>query len=650
MSADVRANPAPDPPVATHPAYRADIDGLRAVAVVAVVVYHAFPRALPGGFIGVDIFFVISGFLISTIIFGGVDRGSFSFRTFYGRRVKRIFPALALVLAACLVAGWFVLQPDKYERLAVHATAGVGFVSNLVLWRESGYFDSAAEFKPLLHLWSLGIEEQFYFVFPLLAVLVHKIRVRRVWLLGVVMVASFVWCVRLTSSDPTAAFYSPVTRFWELLVGSALSIVVSSGRLRDVRLAAALRWTSMAGGALILLALITFDGRTPFPGWRALLPVVGAALIIGSGPAGVLNRRLLSLRPMVFVGLISYPLYLWHWPLLVLARIHVGHTPLASARLGLVAAAVALAFATYRLLERPLRSLGSRRSLTPWLSLAMIAVGVCGVGIARADGVPSRYGPQLADLAAYHYEYVTDARSPQCWVESMAPADSFEPSCVDPDDGRPLTVLWGDSHAARLYPGLRNIEPRARLAQFTRSACPPVLDIEFAECRQSNAAVFAQLAQLRPTTVILFGAWTQYPNMDAEDHVREHLLDTVSQLSALGIEHIVVMGPAPTWDEALPSNMLQFAREHDLDTFPSRTTYRLQRASLDKDAAMSSWLDGQPAAYFSVIGAMCDDLGCLTTTDGLVDGLTTFDYGHLTTPGAIYVAGRLIDAIGPLDR
>jgi len=630
-----------------HLAYRRDIDGLRAVAVGAVVVYHAFPSVLPGGFIGVDIFFVISGFLISTIIFGGVDGDGFSFATFYSRRIRRIFPALSIVLLACLVAGWFILQPDKYDRLSVHVVGGVGFVSNLVLWSESGYFDSAAELKPLLHLWSLGIEEQFYFVFPMLAVLAKKIRLRRDLLLGGLVVGSFVWCLYLTNDDATAAFYSPISRFWELLIGSVLSVVVSSGRLTAQRWQRPLRWASTFGAALLLVALVSFDGRTPFPGWRALVPVVGAALIIGSGPSSWFNTVVLSRRPLVWVGLISYPLYLWHWPLLALARVRHGGLPSAWERGGLVVAAVVLAYATYRVVERPLRRRSDSRRVIGGLTVAMVAVGVCGIGIATADGVPSRYGAQLADLAGYQYEFLTDARGGNiCWLENVAVPDEFDPECVDPDDGSPLTVLWGDSHAARFYPGLRAVEDGVRLAQFTRSSCPPVLDIEFPECRAGNAWVIEQLGRLQPRRVILFAAWTDYPNVDPTAQVAEQLEATIAELTRLGVDEIVVMGPAPRWEDSLPSNMLAYANEQGDETFPSRTFYRFQRNVLAKDEEMVGWLSSSPATYFSVTDAMCDDDGCLTTTNGLVDGLTTWDYGHLTTTGAVYVAEQLVDAIG----
>jgi peptidoglycan/LPS O-acetylase OafA/YrhL len=207
----------------SHPKYRPDIDGLRAIAVLSVVAFHAFPLRMKGGFIGVDVFFVISGFLISTIIFENLGKGTFSFTEFYARRVKRIFPALAVVLGACLIFGWLALLPDELNQLGKHIAAGAGFVSNLVLWGEAGYFDNAAETKPLLHLWSLGIEEQFYIVWPLLVWLAWKRKFNFLVLAAFLAFVSFALNIKGIKQDHIAAFYSPLTRFWELLCGALLA-------------------------------------------------------------------------------------------------------------------------------------------------------------------------------------------------------------------------------------------------------------------------------------------------------------------------------------------------------------------------------------------------------------------------------------------
>src|SRR3984893_5065831 len=306
----------------TQPKYRADIDGLRALAVLSVVGFHAFPKWVKGGFIGVDIFFVISGFLISTIIFANLERNRFSFVEFYSRRVKRIFPALLLVLIASFAFGWFALPPDEYKQLGKHIAAGAGFISNLVLWNESGYFDDAAETKPLLHLWSLGIEEQFYIVWPFLLWFARKRRFTLLLITVTVAGVSFALNIFKIHSDPVATFYSLQTRLWELSLGSILAYLALFNQSALQRIQLQYRNVqSLCGSALLAVGILLITVERAFPGWWALLPTVGTALVISAGSQAWINRLILSNRVLVWFGLISYPLYLWHRPVLTFAHI-----------------------------------------------------------------------------------------------------------------------------------------------------------------------------------------------------------------------------------------------------------------------------------------------------------------------------------------
>jgi len=285
---------------ASTPYYRADIDGLRAIAVISVLLFHAFPKWLPGGFVGVDVFFVISGFLISGIIFTDIQREQFRFATFYARRIRRIFPALILVLLFCCVFGWFFLLAEEYAALGKHSAAGAGFIANFIFWHEAGYFDSAANTKPLLHLWSLGVEEQFYIVWPLLVWLGTQWRRGILWLLAGLAAVSFYLNVTGIATHPTATFYSPQTRFWELLTGSALAwLSWHHQTLWQTLGKRAGSGLSTAGMALLLYSLFKLDGNLAFPGIWAILPITGAALMIMAGQQGWLNRHLLSNRVLV---------------------------------------------------------------------------------------------------------------------------------------------------------------------------------------------------------------------------------------------------------------------------------------------------------------------------------------------------------------
>ncbi|HYA16378.1 MAG TPA: acyltransferase, partial [Bryobacteraceae bacterium] len=327
-------------------AWRRDIDGLRAVSIALVVCYHAFHRWMPGGLVGVDVFFVISGYLITGIISRRLAAGDFSFAWFYSRRVRRIFPALFLVLAAVLVFGWFELLPPEYRNLGWHTAAGAGFVSNLALLQGTGYFDGAAESNPLQHLWSLGVEEQFYIFWPLL-LWIGRRRIRPAAMAGILAVLSFVFCVTLAGHNPDAAFYLPFSRAWELMAGAVLACIPPSPQVTGRRA----EYLSVAGCLLIAAAAI-FGGQEAFHVWWAVPPVAGAVLVILAGPGASINRVLLSSSPAVLAGAISYPLYLWHWPILAFSNVLAPGGPTrAESFLGVMAALV-LAWLTWRYLER----------------------------------------------------------------------------------------------------------------------------------------------------------------------------------------------------------------------------------------------------------------------------------------------------------
>jgi len=385
----------------SHPKYRPDIDGLRAVAILSVVIFHAFPSLVKGGFIGVDIFFVISGFLISTIIFESQDGGTFSFYEFYTRRIVRIFPALTVVLFFCLLFSWFSLLPDELNQLGKHVIAGVGFVSNLVLWSESGYFDNSADTKPLRHLWSLGIEEQFYIIWPLIISFWYKRHFNLLYLIYFFLVVSFFLNIWLVYQDPVATFYSPITRFWELLcgallawyrrykseffIGTVISLKAYKIPLRfeksdsDDQLVL-LNKLSFIGAALLIIGFAVISKELNVPGYWAVLPVFGTVLIIAAGPNAWLNRKILSNKFLVWFGLISFPLYLWHWPILSFGRIVYFDNPPLKFRVFGVLTSILLAWFTMKFIESPLR-FGGRNSLfkVGILSGVLICLGLVGI-------------------------------------------------------------------------------------------------------------------------------------------------------------------------------------------------------------------------------------------------------------------------------
>jgi peptidoglycan/LPS O-acetylase OafA/YrhL len=445
--------------ILSHPKYRPDIDGLRALAVLSVVLYHAFPARLNGGFVGVDIFFVISGYLISTIIFSNIESGQFSFKEFYARRIKRIFPALLAVLLSSFAFGWLALLADEFAQLGKHTVAGMGFVSNLVLWTESGYFDNAAESKPLLHLWSLGVEEQFYIFWPLLVWFSYKIKAGLLPITLAVVLGSFLLNVYGITQDAVATFYSPLTRFWEISIGSLIAHLTLHKRIDSTKFSSARSNVISAVGLALLICAITFtDDRYAFPGWWALLPVIGSGMVITAGAKSSINNIAFSNKVAVWFGLISFPLYLWHWPVLVFTGITVGAVSWQS-RVGAIFISVVLAWATYRFIERYIRASSGYRYVT-LLILAGIVLASVGAYVYIEDGLAGRSAVKNSAVTEEVRKQFAGARwtykQNDICLNEYPYEDADELSlwfCMKSDNKSPTIILLGDSFANQLYPG-----------------------------------------------------------------------------------------------------------------------------------------------------------------------------------------------------
>lgn len=530
----MNASPASNHHLAS-PRYRPDIDGLRAIAVLSVVAYHAFPNLVRGGFVGVDIFFIISGYLITSIILESLENKTFSFWEFYARRIRRIFPALLLVLISCFVAGWFVLLPDEYKQLGKHVTGGAGFVSNLLLWQEAGYFDSAAETKLLLHLWSLGVEEQFYIAWPLLLFLAWR-RINIVKFIGIILLASFGMNISTVNGNSIAAFYSPFARFWELMLGGLLAyLAIHRWEWRhlwhgqpglhqgaEVSVASEIKKTrellSVTGFVLIAIGIFALNKELAFPGWWVLFPTVGATMMIAAGNNTWLNRTLLANRIVVWVGLISYPLYLWHWPLLTFARILESATPSYAVRIAAISLSIFLAALTYKLVERPLRfgSHGTVKALV--LSVLMLAAGGIGIGIYQKNGLAGRAAIQVAGPEQQiHVDDVSMHNQENCTASSEYPYRALNKDffCMQSstDSRRPTDVVIGDSHSYPMYFGLYDhyVKQRGeRLLLLGAPGCPPFRGLESFEkgsrdsCRKLMDTMLSRIEESREVkTVIL---------------------------------------------------------------------------------------------------------------------------------------------------
>lgn len=622
----------------THPKYRPDIDGLRAISVFLVVAYHAFPDWIKGGFIGVDVFFVISGYLISTIIFDNLEHGRFSYAEFYSRRIKRIFPALILVLFTSFAFGWHVLLAADFKQLAKHIVSGVGFISNFVLWFESGYFDNDAKTKPLLHLWSLGIEEQFYILWPLLMGLVWKRKWNFLTVTLLIAVASFAVNIFTIKDTLVGAFYSPLSRFWELMIGGILAYLV----LHKPQYLQQTRGQSIIGLALIVLGAFLINDNSLFPGWWALLPTIGAFLIISSGPRAWVNQHLLGSRFFVWGGLISYPLYLWHWPLLSFARIIEGQTPASGIRIAMVLASIVLAWLTYNYVEKPIRSFKQEsKALVFGLCVAMAVICIAGFNTHDRDGLTFREVNQSAVSGGF-YDWGTGYRHGQCFLEAGVPSDTlpFADYCSgiakDSFPKKPLVLLWGDSHAASIYRGLYNQKSAFNydLAQYNAGGCPPIIGFTVdgrRGCKNINQHVFQKIKELHPDTVVLGAYWSLYNGTEKMNPLDYDKLGfTIQALRGIGVPHIVLVGHLPVFNKRQPDVGAKEFVANQVD----RTYRNFNSLSSDVNEKLKAFAIKNSVAFVSPIDLLCNADGCLISTSKTQLIPLAWDNAHLTEAGS----------------
>jgi peptidoglycan/LPS O-acetylase OafA/YrhL len=615
-----------------HPKYRPDIDGLRAIAVLSVIVFHAFPNLITGGFVGVDVFFVISGFLISSIIFENLENQSFNYFDFYKRRIRRIFPALILVLIGSYAVGWYLLLPDEYKQLGKHISGGAGFASNLILWNESGYFDSTSDTKPLLHLWSLGIEEQFYILWPLLLGLVWKRRLNFLTITVAIAVASFAYNVYTVQNNAIEAFYSPASRFWELMIGGILAYVSLH---RPQLIPNNYGNTRSAIGIVLIAVSVWFITKISlFPGWLALLPTIGAFLILSSPPASWVNRNVLGNQALSSIGLISYPLYLWHWPILSFLRIYESGTPSPSLRTIAVISSFVLAWITYILVEKRLR-FGPNGAVKAVALLFLIGViGLVGYNTYLRDGLSFRMLHLSKELVGVKPNTSKEWRIEKCFLEKV---DQFSDSCMD--EIKPLIFLWGDSHSAALYPGFRDLKSKFGygVAQYTASGCKPFVGnaaIQDKRCEAINQKVLTIVQNSKPDYVMLHAEWSSMNDM-------ANLKTTIDAIKNAGIKNVVVIGPDPIWKDELPRLIFSYYRKNH-SQLPFRMTENNANSLVTLDSAMNDFANHEKVKYISSLKMLCNQDGCMIRTAPDSVDIMVMDFDHLTPQGSIFEVGFIL--------
>lgn len=629
--------------------YRPDIDGLRAIAVIAVVIFHFFPSFLKGGFGGVDVFFVISGYLVTSIIYKGIANNSFSFSSFYIKRVKRLFPSLILVLISCLIFGYYFLVASEFTQLGKHTFSGALFIQNIILFFESGYFDGSSDLKPLLHLWSLCIEEQFYFIWPVTILSLYKLgplKFRNSIL--TIFIISLLMSVTLTRSYQSFSFFLLPTRLWELALGGVLIFIEKKLPRYSTK-----PYLSYLGLIIIIASFFILTPGRNFPGYQALLPTLGTVLVIISSPSAPINK-FLSKKAIVYIGLISYPLYLWHWPVVSFTYLLFPETIPESYKVLLVTASFLLAIITYELLEKPIKKLANSISVAVTICGILFAVAIWGGYIFLQNGLPNRF-PHIEKIHESKKAFVDSIKTQQA-DECRKQFIDVEICLISDPNIPPTVLLIGDSHANHLYPGLKKYYDKRgeNILLLARSGTSPLYNTVSKRTPETNLDDVFDFFLKNPTiqTIILNAFWSNYyelkgaylangkryknviynrtnSELQSQEQIFEAGLDTTFQMLLKSNKKVIFIYdiPIPTKDP-LSCVSRPHLEKNDLCSYTKKDIlnqngYRIVVDKLVKKYAIN---------IFDPWNYMCNESVCKLVTDSKV---LYSDYHHLSITGSL---------------
>lgn len=639
--------------------YRSEIDGLRALAVVPVILFHAGFKAFNGGFVGVDVFFVISGYLITTILLNDLELGNFSIVHFYERRARRILPALFLVMFACLPFAWFWLLPQDLKSFSQSLVAVSIFASNILFWQTSGYFDTANELKPLIHTWSLSVEEQYYVLFPLFLFFSWKLGKRfTVVILALVAIISLALAQWYVNKNPAFTFYMLPTRAWELLIGAFVAFYYSEHNIKKHRY-----WVSelgsMIGFTLIVYATFGYSERTPFPSLYTFAPTIGAALIIVFATNKTLIGKLLSTKPFLWIGLISYSAYLWHQPLFAFARQRSVEEPAQQLLALLAAVTLPLAYLTWRFVERPFRNkrtFSRKQVFALGLMSSLFFIGVGLIGYKTNGFTKFRYTDEQVVFLNYFenstpkWNFFENTSIPQQFGlecdfydipqyrsgnPTKVPIPRINNSCYTKNASRnKLVFIWGDSHAQQLRPGLSASLPKEwQILQVASSGCSAKLGSKpnpSDYCEQSNWFAYKKIFETKPDVVVVG---------QNSGHDIQNMLSIANALDEIGIKKIIFTGPSPHWTKDLPDLVIRF-----WNATPQFASFGLDKKVMNIDAdIIKNFPQTSQVRYVSLIDELCNENGCqIYIGDDKKLGITSWDYGHLTPIASAKVASSAL--------
>ncbi|QWD62287.1 acyltransferase family protein [Polynucleobacter sp. MWH-UH25E] len=628
--------------------YIPSIDGLRALAVLSVILFHGFPKVFPGGFIGVDVFFVISGYLITQIIVDKATSNQFSFVDFYSRRIRRIFPALILVFMAVYGLGWFVMLPNEFMQLGKHIAAGAAFISNWVYWLEAGYFDELAELKPLLNLWSLGVEEQFYIFWPCIILLALRLRLNlRKVLIGIIA-ASFLINVLFVKTNPSATFYLPFARTWELGLGGLLAIYPA--RLKDIKINSLIAILGLVG---ILSPIFYLSPKSVFPGWSALPPVLGAVLFLATVKSDAWPIKIFSNRWMVAIGLISYPLYLWHWPVLSLGRLMKGSSLSQYETVWLLLISLFLAFISYALIEKRVRKLQQKTVVV--LCLLMAVIGFQGWNTLHREGLEYR-------LRKYITVSDDQRRDFEKWEKKgMLPVGNCQPGFIYPEAHVCATsnaslgadiAVFGDSHAFSSYWGIAKAYENQHVTRLIgQGACLPFLDAGqfgiYPNCQENINQQIQWIAD-NPTikTVFIFHRYPQGLNTSNTKDFELSIQKTFNRFLSAKKQVIYAYSvPELGHDPRLCVGELPLGRNKPSNTCSVSLVDESERQRIYRSSIKNIQSENPDIKFFDPSTFMCPNGLC----GAVIDGKVMFtDTNHLSESGS-NIQGLAIKKQFPLN-
>lgn len=634
--------------------YRREIDGLRAVAVLPVIFFHADIRGFSGGFVGVDVFFVISGYLITTLILAEKQNDVFTLIGFYERRIRRILPALLLVMLICLPFAWLWMPQNEMKDFSESLIAIFIFSSNILFWKKSGYFATATELNPLIHTWSLSVEEQYYLLFPIFLIMTWRLGKRCVvCIFTVMLIASLAGAQWGSYHRPTSTFFLLPTRGWELLIGTLLAFYLSNNVNKKIVIKTrGQSILALVGIFLIFYAVLMFDKDTPFPSLFTLIPTLGAALVILFATPSTLVGKLLSSKPFVGVGLISYSAYLWHQPLFAFARLYSVEVVSSSIFLVLSVLSLVFAYLSWRYVELPFRTKIKMETkyvmvIVFFVSGIIVSLGLYGDiknGFVMG-GFADRLLKEQKRIASYvQYDYQHAYREGICFLNPEQSYKDFSIICKKVIPNKNTILIWGDSHAAALAAGFRHIMPN--VVQYTASACPPILDLPVKirpHCKDINDFILREVAQIKPKIIILHADWTNWSNYHMQNPALA-VLNTVRRIfSVAPSSKVYIVGSITHWPQALPMYLISKGVKLNKGMY----MYTPMLGNLETvDNQLRAVATANGITFLSALDMLCKKDACQSVFEfnGVLEP-TAWDSSHLTQAGSFLLASKILTKI-----